>query len=216
MLYYIFIRIILKYIFALLVFLPLYAGTYPEFNQNELQKIKKENPISSNRIVDYTQYLTSCKSYPPNIQLNKINFYLNRLLPQYDDVINNKLDNWATPKEFLRVGYGDCEDYVIIKYYSLIKLGFDEKKLYITVVKENFHGGGHMVLCYFKTKNEPPLVLDNLSFKILSLEKRSDLSAQVFINSTGVYKIMPDYELVKISNKYKKFENLKKRVKENH
>ena len=199
----------------LLLFLAsiLLAETYPSFTNSELRAIKKNNLISKNRIVDYQNTLLSFKHLDKETQLNRVNFYLNRLLPQYDDVINNKLDNWATPKEFLTVGYGDCEDYVIIKYYSLIKLGFDEKKLFITIVKEKFKGGNHMVLTYFKTKDEPPLVLDNLSFKILDLKTRKDLEAELFINTTGVYKPTEEFKLLKVARKYKEFEELKTKVK---
>ncbi len=73
-----------------------------------------------------------------------------------------------------------------------------------------------MVLTYFQKKNKPPLVLDNLSFKILDLRKRTDIEAKVFINSTGVYKITKDFKLIKIANKYKEFEELKTKVKNNH
>jgi len=205
----------MKYIIIFLLFLPLFSDSYPSFSKNELMSINEKNPISYNRILDYTDYIQNCRKDSKKIQLNKINFYLNRLLPQYDDVINKKLDNWATPKEFLTIGYGDCEDYAIIKYYSLIKLGFDAKKLFITIVKENFRGGAHMVLCYFKTKNQPPLVLDNLSFKILNLQERKDLTAQSFINDTGIYKLTPQFTLQKISDKYSKFELLQNKVKNN-
>lgn len=202
----------------LLLFLAsiLLSEVYPSFTKNELSTIKKNNMIAKNRIVDYQNTLFTFKTLSKDKQLNKVNFYLNRLLPQYDDVINNKLDNWATPKEFLTVGYGDCEDYVIIKYYSLIKLGFDEKKLFITIVKEKFKGGDHMVLTYFKTKDKSPLVLDNLSFKILDLSSREDLEAKLFINSSGVYKLQEDFKLLKVAKKYKEFEELKAKVKNNH
>ena len=203
----------MKTILLLLLASILLAGTYPSFTNSELRAIKKNNIISKNRIVDYQKTLLTLKTVDQETQLNKVNFYLNRLLPQYDDVINNKLDNWATPKEFLTVGYGDCEDYVIIKYYSLIKLGFDEKKLFITIVKEKFKGGKHMVLAYFKNKNESPLVLDNLSFKILNLRTRKDLEAQLFINTTGVYKLTEEFKLLKVAHKYKEFEELKIKVK---
>ena len=113
------------------------------------------------------------------------------------------------------MGYGDCEDYVIIKYYSLVKLGFDEKKLFITIVKEKFKGGDHMVLTYFKTKDKSPLVLDNLSFKILDLRTRKDLAAQLFINSSGIYRLTDDFKLVKVAQKYKAFEELKAKVEKN-
>ena len=206
----------MKTFLLLLLTSILLADIYPSFRDSELRAIKKNNIISKNRIVDYQKTLFKLKTLDKETQLNKVNFYLNRLLPQYDDVINKKLDSWATPKEFLTVGYGDCEDYVIIKYYSLIKLGFDENKLFITIVKEKFKGGGHMVLTYFKTKHESPLVLDNLSFKILDLKTRKDLEAQLFINSSGVYKLTEDFKLSKVAHKYKEFEELKTKIKNNH
>jgi len=157
-----------------------------------------------------------CQNKPESQKLKKVNFYLNGLLPQYDAVIQKQEDSWATPKEFLTIGYGDCEDYALIKYYSLIKLGIDEKKLFLTIVNENFSGGEHMVLTYFRYKNRAPLVLDNLSFKILNLEQRQDLNAQIFINSTGVYKAGKNFSLIKIAQKYKTFEELRKKVLNNH
>ncbi len=206
----------MKTFLLLLLASILLSDTYPCFTNSELSAINKNNIISKNRIVDYQKTLLTLKTLDKKKQLNKVNFYLNRLLPQYDYVINKKLDSWATPKEFLTVGYGDCEDYVIIKYYSLIELGFDEKKLFITVVKEKFRGGGHMVLTYFKTKNESPLVLDNLSFKILDLKTRTDIQAELFINTTGVYRLAEDFKLQEVAKKYKEFEELKRKVKSNH
>ena len=144
--------------------------------------------------------------------MTSINFYLNQLLPQYDDIINKQEDHWATPKEFLITGYGDCEDYVIIKYFSLIKLGFDENKLFITVVKETYYGGYHMVLTYFETNDKSPLVLDNLSFKILDLKTRKDIQAETFINSTGVYR-MEDGKLVKFAHNSKEYLELLNNIK---
>ncbi|MEA3370685.1 MAG: transglutaminase-like cysteine peptidase, partial [Campylobacterota bacterium] len=194
----------------------LFSKPYPSFTKDELANIAKSNIISKNRIEDYQKTMFLHKNDSKELQLKRMNLYLNTLLPQYDDVVNKKIDSWATPKEFLTVGYGDCEDYVIIKYYSLIRLGFDEKKLFITRVKEKYRGGLHMVLTYFKEKNQPPLVLDNLSFKILDLKTRSDIEAEVFINSTGVYKATSDFKLIKIAKKYKEFEELKAKVKKNH
>ena len=194
----------------------LFSKPYPSFTKDELDNIAKNNIISKNRIQDYEKTISFHEKNSQDVQLKRINIYLNTLLPQYDDVIKNKLDDWATPKEFLTIGYGDCEDYVIIKYYSLIRLGFDEKKLFLTIVKEKYRGGFHMVLAYFKEKNRPPLVLDNLSFKILNLKTRSDIEAEVFINSTGVYKISQDFKLIKVANKYREFEELRTKVKNNY
>ncbi len=193
----------------------LLANQYPYFSDSELKNIKISNPISVNRILDYQSYISSCKTYSKEKQLNRINFYLNRLLPQYDAVIDKKEDSWATPKEFLTVGYGDCEDYAIIKYYSLLQLGFDKKRLFFAVVKEKFYGGYHMVLAYYSNPLKPPLILDNLSFKILTLKKRSDLQAQLLINTTGVYKLTQNFQLKKVANKYREFEKLQYKIKHN-
>lgn len=192
------------------------AQEYPSFSKQELENIGRKNPISKNRIISYEKSIKKLKKYSKKEQLKKINFQLNQLLPQYDSIIDKQEDYWETPKEFLKIGYGDCEDYVLIKYYSLIKLGFDEKNLFLTIVKEKYKGGMHMVLCYFKYKNSSPLVLDNLSFKILSLKKRTDLIPLVFINNTGVFKFTKHHKLKKVAQKYKEFENLKKRVAKNH
>jgi len=201
-------------IFALLLFcMLLFSNQYPSFSENELSEIQKKNgSIAKNRVLDYKKNIEKIKKYSKKKQLSSVNFYLNQLLPQYDDVINNKEDHWATPKEFLITGYGDCEDYVTIKYYTLINLGFDEKKLYITVVKEGYYGGHHMVLSYFQTQGRSPLILDNLSFRILDLETREDLKADMFINSTGVYKLEGN-KLIKTARYNTEYREFQKKIK---
>lgn len=185
------------------------ASEYPYFSGSELNNIEKTaGVIAKNRIIDYKKNIIAFKKYPKYKQLIQVNLYLNRLLPQYDAIIQKQEDYWATPKEFLITGYGDCEDYVIIKYFTLLKLGFEEEKLFLTTVFDKYHGGYHMVLSYFKTKNKPPLILDNLSFKILDLKKREDLEADLFINSNGVYKMNKDYKLVHVAKHFTQYDNL--------
>jgi predicted transglutaminase-like cysteine proteinase len=187
------------------------AQDYPFFSQSELTDIARTNPIAKNRIIDYQRTLKNLQKSPKKIQLIRINTYLNQFLPQYDDVINKKKDFWATPKEFLKVGFGDCEDYAIIKYFSLIKLGFAKEKLYLTIVKNRYTKNIHMVLSYFSHQTAPPLILDNLSFRVLPLQKREDLRAVFFINDTGVF-TMHHKKLLKVAATYPKYKQLKKRV----
>ncbi|WP_321777784.1 transglutaminase-like cysteine peptidase [Sulfurimonas sp.] len=192
----------------------MFSNTYPSFSKKELSSIKKvSGNIAKNRVQDYQKNINSYKHLQKNKQLLKVNFYLNQLLPQYDDVIQKQEDYWASPKEFLITGYGDCEDYVIIKYFTLLKLGFDKDKLYFTTVYEKYIGGYHMVLSYFEADGKSPLVLDNLSFRILPLNIRKDLKADIFINSTGIYKINKNNKLFKVQNNSIKFQELMKKVK---
>lgn len=204
----------IKILYLTLLPLLLFANQYPHFSKSDYVELeKKSGRIAKNRAMDYQKQVSIFKTYNKTKQLNIVNNYLNQLLPQYDDVIQKKEDYWATPKEFLSVGYGDCEDYVIIKYFTLIKLGFDERKLFLTAVNEKFTGGYHMVLTYFKDKNKSPLVLDNLSFRILDLDTRTDIKADVFINSNGVFKINKKHQLKKIANGAIPYIELMKKVK---
>ncbi len=190
------------------------SNTYPSFSEKELSHIKKTSgKISKNRVKDYQKHIKLYKKLTKEKQLLKVNFYLNQLLPQYDQVIQKQEDYWATPKEFLITGYGDCEDYVIIKYFTLLKLGFDKDKLYFTTAYEKYIGGYHMVLSYFKEDGKSPIILDNLSFRILPLKVRKDLKADTFMNSSGIYKIDKNNNLFKVQNSSVKFQELLKKIK---
>ena len=203
----------MKVLFFLFSFSFLFASSYPNFTKKELDLIKIElGTIAKNRVCDYDLTINSLKTIPKSKQLLKVNSYLNQLLPQVDMLNQMTPDHWETPKEFLKCGYGDCEDYAIIKYFTLIKLGFDKKKLFITSVYEKYTGSYHMVLSYFESNGKPPLILDNLSFRILDLKKREDLKVDKFMNKYGTYKITKYNKLIKIGKASKKFIDLLKRV----
>ena len=206
------IKITLLLIFPFL----LLAYEYPHFTTKDFISIEKNSGrIAKNRAMDYQQKITSLKHYDKTKQLNIVNNYLNQLLPQYDAVMQKQEDYWASPKEFLQSGYGDCEDYVIIKYFSLLKLGFDKDRLYLTTVHELYTGGYHMVLSYFKKGLKSPLILDNLSFRVLELSKRNDIKADTFINANGVFTIDENFKLKKIASASTQYINLIKKIQEN-
>ena len=124
-----------KILFLLYLVTITYASEYPYYSvQDFLQVEKNSGKTAKNRAMNYQKQVNKFKTYNKTKQLNVVNNYLNQLLPQYDDIMQKKEDYWATPKEFLALGYGDCEDYVIIKYFTLIKLGFDKDKLFFTTV----------------------------------------------------------------------------------
>ena len=169
--------------------------------------------MAKNRVLNYTNTIDSYKAIPRDQQLAKVNYYLNDLLPKSDKRYVDKQNYWETPKEFLTIGAADCEDYAIIKYFTLLKLGFEKEKLFVTAVYEKFTGEGHMVLSYFKEDGAQPLILDNLSFNVVDLKKRKDLNPKMFINESGVYELNEDSKLVKIARGAKQFKELLKRVK---
>ena len=198
----------------LLFFLPLFANNYPSFPTQELREIEMTSgTIAKNRSLDYQKIINNLRSKSESEQVLLLNTYLNQLISLSDSETKNIKDYWSTPKEFLIKGRGDCEDYAIIKYYSMIKLGFDRDKLYLTMVKELLHGRNHMVLSYFPNPHHQPLILDNLSFKVLPLNKRTDLKARYFINDNGVFAYNNAY-LIPVNAKSKKFIHLIKQVEQ--
>jgi len=109
-------------------------------------------------------------------KLEAVNEFFNNVRYSSDMKVYGKKDYWATPWEFLGKDRGDCEDYVISKYFALRYLGIKPKKLFFTYVRSTKFKQPHMVLTYFKTPRSEPLILDNNNRKIFPASKRKDLT----------------------------------------
>ncbi|MBM7071237.1 transglutaminase-like cysteine peptidase [Shewanella sp. 202IG2-18] len=108
-------------------------------------------------------------------QLEQVNRFFN-LFNFVDDIkLWGQSNYWATPMEFIGVNGGDCEDFSIAKYFTLLQLGVPEDKMRITMVKANTLDQYHMVLAYYETPSSIPLILDNLDKQIKPATKRTDL-----------------------------------------
>ena len=70
------------------------------------------------------------------------------------------VERWSYPDD----GYGDCEDYVLLKRRMLMQAGWPRQALLITVVRDN-KGEGHAVLTVKTDKGE--FILDNQEEQIL-------------------------------------------------
>ncbi|PJG58767.1 transglutaminase-like cysteine peptidase [Aeromonas cavernicola] len=108
-------------------------------------------------------------------KIELVNNYFNNLTYSEDKKLWGDDDYWANPLEFIGARGGDCEDYSISKYYTLMELGVDEKKLRLAYVKAVKYNQFHMVTLYFPTQKSDPLVLDNINNRILPGSKRTDL-----------------------------------------
>ncbi|ARP90975.1 transglutaminase [Bordetella genomosp. 9] len=120
-------------------------------------------------------------------------FWNQRLIQAEDRTVWGQADYWATPVESLGKGAGDCEDFVIGKYFSLIRLGVPTSKLRFVYVRARIGGPesteqiAHMVLAYYPSANAEPLVLDSLVSNILPASQRRDLTPVFSFNAEGVY-----------------------------
>jgi len=120
-------------------------------------------------------------------QLQGVNRFYNQF--QYREDIENwgQKDYWATPEEFIGTQQGDCEDFVIAKYFTLRKLGVADEHLFLTYVKHLKLNVAHMVLSYFKTPSSNPLILDNYDKTILQGSKRKDLLPVYSFNAKSLF-----------------------------
>ena len=88
------------------------------------------------KLRQWRELIQSLKGQPVKIQLARLNKSINRMAKYADDdKIYGKQDYWATPLEFLN-GRADCEDYAVVKFWSLLELGFSNDQLRLAVVRD--------------------------------------------------------------------------------
>lgn len=131
--------------------------------------------------------LTKLAGKDVRFQLTEVNRFFNQFKYTNDMKLWGQKDYWATPEEFLGVNSGDCEDYVVAKYFALRSLGVDDKHLYLTYVKAVRQNIAHMVLSYFETPKSIPLILDNYNPRILRADKRRDLLPVYSFNAKSLF-----------------------------
>jgi len=119
-------------------------------------------------------------------------FFNRRIVFASDQEIWGQTDYWASPLEMFEKGRGDCEDYVIGKYFALIAAGMSSSKLRLVYVRAQIGGSdgavqAHMVLAYYATPGAEPLVLDSLIGEIRPASRRPDLAPVFSFNSDGLW-----------------------------
>lgn len=145
-------------------------------------------------LADWQKLLRDARDLPINDKLKRVNEFFNRHIAFGEDIdVWGQEDYWATPMESLSKGRGDCEDYVIAKYFVLRELNVPDKQMRLIYVKARIGGPdstvqqAHMVLAYYATPDVEPLVLDNLITDIRPASRRTDLQPVFSFNSEGIY-----------------------------
>ena len=81
-------------------------------------------------------------------KLEKVNQFFNLFRFIDDQTLWGDSNYWASPMEFIGANGGDCEDFSIAKYFTLLQLGIPEDKLRITMVKATSLNQYHICLLY--------------------------------------------------------------------
>jgi len=127
------------------------------------------------------------RGQPVMRQLEEVNRFFNQFEYVEDIDLWGQKDYWATPEEFLGRARGDCEDFVIAKYFTLRELGVPDERLYLTYVKHLTRNIAHMVLSYFEKPGSLPLILDNYQSAIEVASSRRDLLPVYSFNAQSLF-----------------------------
>ena len=145
--------------------------------------LKKYGLFAKNRFVAINKDLLQKLKYAATMKkLNSVNSWINLIPYESDRKLYGVNDYWATLYEFVGKNAGDCEDYVIAKYYILKALGIDPHRMkFVYVIYQDFSGrkSSHMVLAYLKVlrpkSKDDILILGNNNLLVLPASKRPDL-----------------------------------------
>lgn len=127
------------------------------------------------------------------LKVRATNQFFNDALAFVEDVDGwGQADYWASPLESLGRGQGDCEDFAIAKYFSLVAMGVPTSKLRMVYVRAkldgpNTPGFAHMVAAYYPSPGAEPLILDNLVPEVMPASRRPDLSPVFSFNTDGLW-----------------------------
>lgn len=125
-------------------------------------------------------------------KLESVNRYFNQRIRWVEDpVLWQQDDYWATLLETLAKEAGDCEDFAIAKYVSLLLAGVPEQQLRLTYVRMQrgpfTEPEAHMILAYYATPTSEPLILDNLDGEIKPASRRRDLTPVYAFNASQLW-----------------------------
>ncbi len=143
---------------------------------------------------DWSKLLDDNRQSGNDVKLAKVNEFFNRRISFADDQgVWGRSDFWATPFETMSKGKGDCEDFVIAKYFSLLDMNVPDTQLRLIYVRARIGGPSsslqqaHMVLAYYATPDADPLILDNLITDIRPAARRTDLAPVFSFNRQGIF-----------------------------
>lgn len=151
---------------------------------------KKYGTDARGRLVAWTKLIADNRKKSEPEKLKLVNDFFNQIPFASDMEHWGVQDYWATPVEMLASNGGDCEDYAIGKYFTLLALGFSMDRLrinYVMATTQDPSNQAHMVLTYYPKPDAIPFVLDNLIKEIKLASARADLIPVYSFNGEGLW-----------------------------
>lgn len=154
---------------------------------------KRLGPRAEAGAVELKRLLTYALDMDDSDRLAAVNQFFNRRITfALDRDTWSQEDHWASPLELLSKQAGDCEDYAIAKYFSLLATGMPGTQLRLVYARLQIGGPSgvaqpHMVLAFYAAPGTEPLILDNVNPDIRPVSRRLDLTPAFSFNREGLW-----------------------------
>ena len=149
---------------------------------------------ASETVLGWRHMIEESRTLSDDEKLKAVNLFFNRRMRfNSDQAIWGVPDYWTTPLEFMGRAQGDCEDFAIAKYISLLMLDIPNERLRLIYVRARFGASSvlnteaHMVLGYYVDPAGEPVILDSLVNSIRPAAMRTDLTPVFSFNSRGLW-----------------------------
>ncbi len=137
----------------------------------------------------WQELVDELKDKPKKFQLAKVNSYINLYRYILDPINWGVKDYWAIPKEFF-AKFGDCEDYAIVKYFTLRALGWKAEEMQILVLQDMNLRIAHAILTVeFENKK---MVLDNQIGLVIDSKRIRHYRPIYAVNENGWWRYKPN------------------------
>lgn len=131
-------------------------------------------------LANWANRLRQLKNLAPRQRMQAVNNLVNQRQFRLDSIQYGQSDYWAAPNEFLTAA-GDCEDYALLKFASLMALDFTNEDMRLVV--GNITGIGSHAFLSVKMDGQEWL-LDNRTAHISRAALRNDFQPKHSMNFT--------------------------------
>lgn len=123
------------------------------------------------------------QNQPLDVKMRQVNNIVNLFRYVNDERGTGQSDQWATPIEFLKRQYGDCEDFAILKFMALKALGVSESQMRLAVVQDVQKNIPHAVLIVYNQGQS--FLLDNQIKNVVNTTQVAHYKPYYSITSTA-------------------------------
>jgi predicted transglutaminase-like cysteine proteinase len=147
------------------------APTFAEIAKGSALDCGGKNCFNSQAILQRTSAGSGMSSVRD--KLNLVNYEVNRRIKYRKDIDSHgRLDQWSSPSQTLKSGFGDCEDYALLKMAVLESQGIALKDMTVVILYDKKRHFYHAVLSVEVQGTH--YILDNMRDQVLADSRLPD------------------------------------------